>query len=87
MEQAVPVVLGCSCLIQFARKKTQKDALEVTFKDENPLEFIVEGKSGTLSLRGLTAQDIKRLIRMVFFQVFIILLGIQCERILLWGIL
>ena len=41
-------------------------------------------------LVGLKAQDITvmRLIRMVFFfQVFIILLGIQCERILLWKIL
>ena len=58
MEQAVPVVLGCSCLIQFARKKnltTQRDALEVTFKDENPLELIVEGKSGTGKSRLIKA--------------------------------
>ena len=39
-------------------------------------------------LVGLTAQDINEIdTDGLFFQVFIILLGIQCERILLWGIL
>ena len=37
-------------------------------------------------LLGLKAQDINDTDGL-FFQVFIILLGIQCERILLWGIL
>ena len=31
------------------------DALEVTFKDENPLELIVEGKSGTGKSRLIKA--------------------------------